>query len=997
MVFYPGGIISSNPVKPSTSSASGLWSITEQLQASYTGIWPATSAAVGSINATMLIVAGGGGGGGWLTGSNYNGGGGGAGGLVYNTNTPMLLSANYTIVVGAGGTGGPGSTAATNGSNSSITGFSINYTAIGGGAGGSSIQGQAGGSGGGATGTSAAAAGGLSIQNSTFGYGLGNAGGANPGSFLPGGGGGSANAGGTGSSTAFGGVGSGYNFANGTTVYYAGGGSGGSVVVAGNLGGGGASGGTGSNGNTSSGGGGGGSLNSPGNGGAGGSGTVILSYPLPQYYTGGIVTNNNGTNVVHTFNTSSSLTALTTPIDTYQPYNTLLVHADGTNGANNSVFLDSSTNNLSITKTGTPTQGTFSPFATTGWSNYFNGTTDYITVNNTGSINLSSGNFTIECWVYPTTTISSTKAIITKDWTSGSTYMTWGLYTYVSGFLTFTIGSGTSSSAGAQDFTSSYTPPANSWTHLAVVKSGTTITIYANGTNVYSATQTGTIGGSTNNIRIGADNNPANYFPGYISNVRVLQGTVLYTGNFIPPSNQLTTSDVNTQLLTSNTNRFIGANSTVSNTSVTTGGTPQVQPFSPFNPTSAYSIANTGGSFYLNGTSDYLTIPYTSQFDFISGSALSFEAWVYPTSYTNPIFLANRNWSYGGSGPTWGFRIANATNIDWDIAGTGSATYVLLNSTTLVAPYNIPLNAWTHVAFTRDNAGNNKIFVNGYLVAARTDSQTLAAASGPVYIGIPSSGGNYTQSYISNMRLVSNNIPTSYQTSSTTIGTQIFTPPTLPFKSSSTANTTLLLNATNAGIIDNTQKVNLISYGSAAISTTQSKFGGTSVFFNGTTDYIQGTVQAPGTSDFTLEGWVNFSSVPATGSSPTFFSIIGTSSSNGFQPYATTSGWGIRNYTQNILGITGGAGIGTAPSVGTWYHVAIVRYSGTISMYINGVSAGSTSTAYTFSDTTFSAGWCATGSTGVYFNGYVDEIRYTKSYARYTSNFIPQTSAFLNT
>jgi hypothetical protein len=42
---------------------------------------------------------------------------------------------------------------------------------------------------------------------------------------------------------------------------------------------------------------------------------------------------------------------------------TLLLHGDGTNGAQNNTFLDSSTNNFTITRNGNTTQGTFSPFS----------------------------------------------------------------------------------------------------------------------------------------------------------------------------------------------------------------------------------------------------------------------------------------------------------------------------------------------------------------------------------------------------------------------------------------------------------------------------------------------------------------------------------------------------------------------------------------------------------------------------------------------------------
>jgi hypothetical protein len=41
----------------------------------------------------------------------------------------------------------------------------------------------------------------------------------------------------------------------------------------------------------------------------------------------------------------------------------LLLHGDGTNGAQNNTFLDSSSNTFTITRNGNTTQGTFSPFS----------------------------------------------------------------------------------------------------------------------------------------------------------------------------------------------------------------------------------------------------------------------------------------------------------------------------------------------------------------------------------------------------------------------------------------------------------------------------------------------------------------------------------------------------------------------------------------------------------------------------------------------------------
>ena len=48
--------------------------------------------------------------------------------------------------------------------------------------------------------------------------------------------------------------------------------------------------------------------------------------------------------------------------DEYFNLVSLLLPGNGTNGAQNNTFLDSSTNNFAITRNGNTTQGTFSPF-----------------------------------------------------------------------------------------------------------------------------------------------------------------------------------------------------------------------------------------------------------------------------------------------------------------------------------------------------------------------------------------------------------------------------------------------------------------------------------------------------------------------------------------------------------------------------------------------------------------------------------------------------------
>ena len=95
-------------------------------------------------------------------------------------------------------------------------------------------------------------------------------------------------------------------------------------------------------------------------------------------------------------------TAIAAAVDEFFNRVTLLLPGDGTNGAQNNTFLDSSTNNFTITRNGNTTQGTFSPFSQTGWSNYFDGSGDNIVTPSNSAFDPSGSNITVDCFVYLT-------------------------------------------------------------------------------------------------------------------------------------------------------------------------------------------------------------------------------------------------------------------------------------------------------------------------------------------------------------------------------------------------------------------------------------------------------------------------------------------------------------------------------------------------------------------------------------------------------------------
>jgi hypothetical protein len=172
--------------------------------------------------------------------------------------------------------------------------------------------------------------------------------------------------------------------------------------------------------------------------------------------------------------------------------------------------------------------------------------------------------------------------------------------------------------------------------------------------------------------------------------------------------------------------------------------------------------------------------------------------------------------------------------------------------------------------------------------------------------------------------------------------------------------------------------------GNAQISTAQSKFGGASMYFDGSGDYINcpaSTAFSFGTGDFTIEffaRWNSFSNVNVI-----IDTRSGGSSANGLAIYTDVNGT-IVVYSGFTTFITG-----SALQVNQWYFVALSRASGTTRLFIDGVQSGAlASDTRNYTDQNFFAG--RTNESAInYFSGYIDDLRVTKGIARYTSNFTP--------
>ena len=190
----------------------------------------------------------------------------------------------------------------------------------------------------------------------------------------------------------------------------------------------------------------------------------------------------------------------------------------------------------------------------------------------------------------------------------------------------------------------------------------------------------------------------------------------------------------------------------------------------------------------------------------------------------------------------------------------------------------------------------------------------------------------------------------------------------------------------NGKAIDGTAKNNLTLRGNVQLSSTQSKFGGTSLFFDGTFagDYVtapDNSYYAMGTGNFTIECWIYLTGAAA-------YSMI-------FEQGSTVSdiSFGLKPTTLQPYLYAGGFVINGSSNaqLNVWQHIALVRNSGTITIYLNGISIGSTSTVYNYTSQKFMIG--ATAALTNFIKGYIDDFRISKT-ARYTSNFTPPTEPF---
>ena len=366
---------------------------------------------------------------------------------------------------------------------------------------------------------------------------------------------------------------------------------------------------------------------------------------------------------------------------------------------------------------------------------------------------------------------------------------------------------------------------------------------------------------------------------------------------------------------------------------------------------------STYGSQFFDGVDDWLTNPTSSDLLFGTND-FTIEYWLNPyygANTSNYTILFSLNCSTSGKRLEVAFHGSGPTIQVYTDTGAWRDTH-----------YSPPTNEWTHMAFVRDSSANTlKMYANGVQQWSVSNTRDYNEAMS-LQIGSygSSSYGDY-KGYLSNFRIVAG--------ADTAVYTSNFTVPTSPL----TAITgTKLLTFTRS-------EPEIITTGST--------------YFDGTADDLtvaSSSDFALGTGDFTIECWVKFSDTSIeSGTNRRIFALdTGGNVANKLSiamddgSYRTNGDlflWS--NSDQGNLGLD---------IRHNWHHKAVVRNSGTLKFYLDGIEkfSASNSNDYSTSDGSPTPVIGQRGDDKGYYNGYISNFRLVVGTAVYTSNFTVPTS-----
>lgn len=357
----------------------------------------------------------------------------------------------------------------------------------------------------------------------------------------------------------------------------------------------------------------------------------------------------------------------------------------------------------------------------------FDGTSQYLTLPASTDWALGTGDFTIEWWQYQTGA-----GTFPRVFSVGASPTASVAVSIESGTFYFWEGSD-----GSPKFSSAITGYLNTWTHFAISRISGQTSVYRNGTQIGSTyTDTNNINDSSSTLSIGREISAfATYFPGYISNFRIIKGTGLYSGaSLTVPTTSLIPVSGTVVLLPLTAAPFMDMST--NNATVTNAGTTSTTASAPTLSVPNTDLLNTAVTKY-NGSS---TMDWTTTTGGIfrkttTGTAdfLTFGPDYSATSKAYTVMMVYRTGSTAGR-----LLNANSASPDWLMGIWGSPSHVqniFFNGSFVGASNTAATGAWTFQWVT----------YNGQSAAAVSNSYVATSSQPTTTFGTGSTSGGFNQ------------------------------------------------------------------------------------------------------------------------------------------------------------------------------------------------------------------------------------------------------------
>ncbi len=480
------------------------------------------------------------------------------------------------------------------------------------------------------------------------------------------------------------------------------------------------------------------------------------------------------------------------------------------------------------------------------------------------------------------------------------------------------------------------------WKHVVFVHDGTNDKIYMNGAEVASKAVAGTM--NSTNRPLGIGYNPidvGNYFNGVLDEVQVYNSALSAGQIATLYANQNTAPTASASIVAS----YLFNNNTLDNTSYAN----HAQAKEVKSTTNRFGYGNSAYAF--NGTSSEIEAANSAH---LNSDYTTVAFWVKPNSLpaSGEVFLL----SFGGWQERFKISVPNHGKPVWTTNNSSGISDMDSGDGNTLVP-----GEWKHVAFVHDGT-NDKIFMNGVLVATKAVAGTMNSTTHPLGIGFNAvDGGNWfdgamDEVAIYNYALSNADITSLYTAQNTFPGTP--TDLVAEYKFAGSAN-------------DATQFANHAT-GNATATKDRFGYGANAYQFSGADSLIAANSVQLNSDYTTISFWVRPDEFPASGE-------VYLLSNGGWQERWKIS---MPNHGKPVFTTHSGGACcsdmdsGTPLTIGTWTHVVMVHDGTKDIIYFNGAQVAEKNVAGALDKTKYPLGIGNNPiDAGGYFKGGLDDIQ----------------------